>query len=101
MATSWARDAGMLVVVAALAGCASAPPQGTERWRETDVTHRRIEHAPAGRYELEPEQGFALPVLRHAPTPGFPDGFDPVSLPPTTLCASMAIDARAPSARSA
>jgi hypothetical protein len=61
--------------------------------RTTAVDQRLILPEGSARYELADHQAFVFPAPRDNATPGFPPGFEPRELPPTTLCTSLVVDA--------
>ncbi len=73
------------LLLALCAGCAS---------RSADVQQRMILPAGAPRYEMADHQAFVFPAPRQNALPGFPPGALPEFLPPTTLCASLVVDAQ-------
>jgi hypothetical protein len=61
--------------------------------RTATVDQRLILPEGSARYELAEHQAFVFPSPRDNAAPGFPQGFEPRELPPTTLCTSFVVDA--------
>lgn len=83
----WSRAAsGIAGSAALLASTACAT-------RTAAVDQRLILPDGAARYEMTANQAFVFPVPRDNMPPVFPDGYDRSDLRPTTLCASLVVDA--------
>ena len=67
-----------------LVGCAT---------RTAAVDQKLILPEGAARYEMADSQAFVFPAPRGNLPPAFPAGYDRRDLPPTTLCASLVVDA--------
>jgi hypothetical protein len=61
--------------------------------RTAAVDQKLILPAGAARYEMAANQAFVFPTPRDNLPPVFPDGYERHDLPPTTLCASLVVDA--------
>lgn len=70
--------------LALLAGCAT---------RTAGVEQRLILPEGSARYELADHQAFVFPAPLGNGPPSFPEGFGKDELPPTTLCASLVVEA--------
>ena len=79
------RLRGVLLAMACLASACAT--------RTAAVDQRLILPDGAARYEMAAHQAFVFPAPRGNPPPAFPAGFDRHDLPPTTLCASLVVDA--------
>lgn len=89
-----AAGIGLALVVLLAGGCAShGRLAGGQEWRETEVGQRMIDHTGSGRYAMEPHQAFVMPVLESAPLPQFSPDYAMQSLPPTTLCSALVVQA--------
>ena len=83
----WSRAAFRIFAAAALPACAACAT------RTAAVDQRLILPAGAARYELAADQAFVFPAPRDNAPPVFPAGYERRDLPPTTLCASLVVDA--------
>jgi hypothetical protein len=83
----WSRAAfGIAGIAVLLASTACAT-------RTAAVDQRLILPEGAARYEMAASQAFVFPAPRDNLPPVFPAGYERHDLPPTTLCASLVVDA--------
>jgi len=95
---------GLLLLL--LVGCASqrSAPESAANTYNVDRRMLQQETAQGGaasaHYSLSATQGFRMPQALHAPSPQMPDNYQQQSLPPTTLCVRVIVDAQGAVTRS-
>ena len=78
------RSAVGVVLLSLLAGCAT---------RTAGVDQRLILPEGGARHEMAENQAFVFPAPQGNAPPAFPVGFGKDELPPTTLCATLVVEA--------
>lgn len=90
----------LLMMAALLAGCATQEPLTRVDTRNESVGHRRLQPGAAGGggqiqpYTLADSEGYRMPQLHTAPDPVVGEGDPRTSLPPTTVCLQVVVDAQ-------
>jgi len=95
-----ARRALPWVAAALLAGCATPERLSTVDTRNENVGHQRLQPDAAGAggqiqpYALAASEGYRMPQLYAAPDPVVGARDPRISLPPTTVCLQVVVDAQ-------
>lgn len=94
------KSAPLTLVVILLAGCATRERVTTVDTRSENVGHQRLEpHAGGGAGQIQPytladSEGYRMPQLHMAPDPVVGESDPRTSLPPTTVCLQVVVDAQ-------
>lgn len=89
-----------VMLLSTLIACSHAPQQAEVDERAVNVGQRLLTSEGGGgsagdiqTYALGETEGFRMPEALHAPSPVLAESFERQSLPPTTVCAQVIIDA--------
>ncbi|ENE1252810.1 hypothetical protein [Stenotrophomonas maltophilia] len=94
------KSAPLLMMAALLVGCATQDRLTTVDTRSENVGHQRLRPDAGGGgsqiqpYTLAASEGYRMPQLHTAPDPVVGDRDPRTSLPPTTVCLQVVVDAQ-------
>ncbi|MGF6417967.1 hypothetical protein ABH900_001438 [Stenotrophomonas sp. AN71] len=94
------KGAPLCIAAALFAGCATQERLTTQDTRSESVGHQRLQPQGAGgagaaqAYALGASEGYRMPQLHVAPDPVVGERDPRMSLPPTTVCLQVVVDAQ-------